>query len=116
MPEPAKDRAKSLAWERFEADRPRTIAEIVGLTRFTADDVAKFTKVLEVAATAYSRRRAEATLWRTCEGKQVLNAVAHAIGFADQQALSQATFALWSREGAMVPEELELLRLYLRGL
>lgn len=116
MPEPAKDRAKNVGWERFEADRSTTIAEVVALTRFTADDATKFAQILEVATNAYARRRAEDTLWKVCEGKQVLNAVTYSVGFADQQALTQATFALWSRQTAQIPEELRTLRQYLRGL
>jgi hypothetical protein len=116
MPEPAKNRAKGITWERFGADRQATIREIGGLTRFGAAEATKFSQILEVAANAYARKRDEETLWQFCEGKQVLNAVANSLGFADQQALSQATFALWDREGAQIPEEVLALRQYFRSL
>jgi hypothetical protein len=86
------------------------------LTRFAGDDAARFTQLLEIGATAYARKRDEQTLWMICEGKQVFNVIAHSIGFADQQALTQATFALWVRDQAQVPEELQVLRQYLVAL
>jgi predicted ATPase len=116
IPEAAKDRAKNLTWPQLEADRVGANAEIVASSRFAGDDAAKLTQLVGIGANAYARKRDEQSLWKTCEGKQVLNATARSMGFADQQALTQATFAFWSRNQAQIPEELASLRNYLAAL
>jgi hypothetical protein len=116
MPEVAKDRAKGLGWAQIDADRVAAVAQIVAATRFAADDSSKFSRLLEISVEAYARKRADQNLWKICEGKQVLNATARTAGFTDQQALSQAAFALWARNPDEIPEELLVLRNYLSAL
>jgi hypothetical protein len=64
----------------------------------------------------YARKRVEDSLWKVCEGKQVLNDVARATGFAGTPALVQATFVAWERNGALIPQELTAFRKYLAML
>ena len=112
----AKDRAKGLAWAEFNADRDAAIQSIVNLSRFDADDEQKLEAILKVCAELYERKRAQETLWKNCEGKQILNAVAQETGFSGASALVQAAFALWSREGVPVPAEVSELRSYLAAI
>jgi hypothetical protein len=100
----------------LKPDRTRAIAEVVASSRFAGDDATKLSQLLEIGANAYARKRGEQSLWQMCEGKQVLNATAHSMGFADQQALAQATFAFWVRNQEQIPEELASLRNYLAAL
>jgi len=116
IPNPAKERAKSLSWTEINADQSIAIESIVRLTRFEAADVAKLQDILNISIKFYARKRTEDALWKTCEGKQVLNQVARTVGFADAPALVSATFAAWEREGTQLPEELTALRSYLSGL
>jgi hypothetical protein len=110
LPSPAKERAD------IDADRNAAIQSIVALTRFGEDDARKFAQILAVSANAYSRKRIERDLWKQCEGKQVLSAVAHNAGYAGPPAFMAATFALYARAGAEVPAELLALRTYLTSL
>jgi hypothetical protein len=112
----AKNVAKNLRWAQIEADESKSIGSIVSVSQYLADDSVKFSRILEIAAKAYRSRREESTLWKFCEGKQVHATVAITIGFSDPQALSQATFALWSKAPETVPEELLSLRRYFSAL
>lgn len=109
----AKARAKGLSWTAFETDQNTTIQGIVTLTGFQADDAAKFQRIMEISAGIYTQRRTETTLWKTCEGKQVLNRVAQSSGYASAGALSLATFTAWESTNAPLPQELIELREYL---
>jgi hypothetical protein len=86
------------------------------LTSFPTDEAEKFKALLLVAAKAYARKRSEDTFWKECEGKQVLSDVARAIGFAGVSAMTQATFAAWSRGSAPVSSELIAFRQFLATL
>lgn len=112
----AKDVAKGLQWQHLSTERDASLDRIVNASLFDAANQAKLREILGLGIDAYARRRAEDTLWKTCEGKQVLNDVARALGFAGAPALSQAAFAAWSREGAEIPDELVELRRYLISL
>ena len=72
--------------------------------------------ILEISIAAYERAREGDDLWKTCEGKQVLNEVARAIGFAGAPALLQAAFATWERQNPEIPNELIAFRQYLAGI
>lgn len=112
----AKEVAKGLTWARIDGDRNAAIQSVVTKAGFDEEGGSKLHKLLEIGTGAYARRRDEADLWKFCEGKQVLNDVARAIGFAGAPALIQATFAYWVREGAQIPEELVSFREYLAKL
>lgn len=112
----AKDVAKGLQWQQLSANRDASLDSVVKASSFDAANQAKLRAILGVAIDAYANRRVEDTLWKTCEGKQVLNDVARAIGFNGAPAHSQAAFTAWSREGAAIPDELAELRSYLNGL
>jgi energy-coupling factor transporter ATP-binding protein EcfA2 len=112
----AKDAAKSLSWPRFAEAQADTITAILEATGYSDADKASFRNILTTAVVAYERKRAEGNFWRTCEGKQVLNEAARSAGFADAQAMKMAAFAIWEREGAQLPEELQNLRSYLLSL
>ena len=71
---------------------------------------------LLVVENEWRAERSSVTLWKECEGKQVLNSIALAIGFSDARMLSSAAFALWERGTVPVPAELQSLRAYLSQL
>jgi hypothetical protein len=112
----AKDLAKRLQWAQVSAERDASLDRIVRASSLDSENQAKLRQILSLGIDAYSRKRSEPTLWKTCEGKQVLNDVARTLGFAGAPALAQAAFATWSREGAAVPDELTELRSYLSAL
>lgn len=112
----AKEQAKELSWERFDADRNAVIQRIVDDSGYDADNQRKLQRILEISTNLYARKRDEADLWKVCEGKQVLNSVARAVGFAGSPTMVQATFAAWERGGLELSEELSALREYLAGL
>lgn len=112
----AKDAAKGLQWLQLSTERDASLNRVVNASSFDAANQAKLRSILGLGIDAYARKRSEDTLWKTCEGKQVLNDVARAVGFSGSPALSQAALAAWSREGAAIPDELAELRRYLSGL
>ena len=116
IPLPAKERAKNLTWNEIEADRDAAIESIVMLTGFDADNTRKLQQILLISTTVYTRKRNEVNLWKGCEGKQVLNAIAQASGYAGTPALILATFATWAREGIQLSDELTAFRAYLGQL
>ena len=116
LPSITKERGKALTWDQIAADHDQSLANLVATTRFDQDNAMRFADLLRVGASAYAKARTEPSLWKKCEGKEVLNAVARSAGFADQQALSQAAYALWSKDAAAVSEELAGLRSYLSKL
>lgn len=116
IPSAAKDQAKALTWAQIDADRQGVFTNLASTARFAQDDAIKLVQLLQIAANSYARKRDEDTLWKTCEGKEVLNVVARSTGYADQQAMSQAAFALWARDAGSISHELQALRSYLEGL
>ena len=112
----AKELAKGLTWEQIDANRGAAVQRIVAATGYGADDRRRLGAILEISCGAYSRKRGEDNLWQVCEGKQVLNDVAHAIGFVDASALVQAAFAYWARDGGQIPDEITAFRQYLAHL
>lgn len=112
----AKDVAKGLQWQQLAMEPDPSLDRIVKASSFDAANQAKLREILGLGIDAYARKRTEDTLWKACEGKQVLNDVARALGFAGAPAMSQAAFAAWSRDGAGIPDELAELRSYLSSL
>jgi hypothetical protein len=99
-----------------DADRNAVLKSIVDVSGFGIDDQVKLRQILDISANSYAQRRVKDDLWTVCEGKQVLNDVARATGFAGTPTLVQATFAAWMRNDALIPEELTAFRQYLATL
>ncbi|MGB8526584.1 MAG: DUF4435 domain-containing protein [Rhodoplanes sp.] len=116
LPVAAKEEAKRLTWAQFEDDQNSVIERIVGAAGYGEDDRDKLASILNISRKSYERKRAGDDLWKVCEGKQVLNDVARAVGFVDAPALVQAAFAFWRRDGGQLPEELKAFQEYLAGL
>lgn len=112
----AKEQAKALTWGQLDVDRGVAIQRIGDTSGYDAHNQRKLQNLLEISTDSYARGREEDSLWRVCEGKQVLNDVARKTGFAGASALIQATFAVWAREGAQIPNELIAFRNYLATL
>ena len=112
----AKEGAKALSWQDFEENRDATIQGIFEASGYGAEDQQKLKSILSISANLYARKRREDGLWKVCEGKQVLNDVARATGFAGVSATIQAVFAAWARDDFEIPEELTAFREYLASL
>lgn len=106
----AKDRVKTATWSDFETDAERIIQEIVDRSNFGDDDKDKLKRLLQICADSYGRKRDDDTLWKICEGKQVLNDIAVKVGFSGARTLMQATFTIWDRGEHIFPEIVELRR------
>ena len=111
-----KQQAKSINWHELENNREVILNKIVGATGYSSNDNKKFSKLLDIASKAYERKRKKDTLWKNCEGKQVLNEVAQKIGFRDAESMISAAFSLWSGDSSQIPEELVSFREYLGRL
>ncbi|MGH7489490.1 MAG: hypothetical protein ACREMY_28400, partial [bacterium] len=112
----AKERAKGYTWAQIDADRNAAIAGVLAASGFGTPEQATLRGILETSVNIYARKRGEAGLWKECEGKQVLNGVARAAGFADALALTQAAYTLWANNAAAISPELAAFRTYLTGL
>ncbi|QDV45804.1 recombination protein F [Stieleria neptunia] len=108
--------AKGMSWEQIDGDADAASEKISKACGFPADDEKKFRDILQVAIKAYRRRRLEDTFWRDCEGKQVLNDIAVAIGFSGVAAMMRAAYALWERDSACVSVELAEFRSNVNGI
>ena len=109
----AKERAKSLRWCDFVSDCQGTIEGVMDLTGFEGRDRERLRRTLEVCTAVYRRRRGQDDLWQVCEGKEVLNAVAHRIGYSGPAALERAAFRAWAEDGSVLPQPILDLREYL---
>ena len=107
-----KKQAKSAYWHQLETERETLLHEIANVTGYSANDRKVFKRLLEITCGVYQRARTGETLWKVCEGKQVLNKVARSIGFARPETMISAAFSLWSREPSSIPGELALFRQY----
>ena len=116
MQDGAKERAKSVCWAKLETEGETVLEEIACATGYSGRDREIFKKLLEITCRSYKCARKSSTLWKVCEGKQVLNMVAEKIGFADSQVMINAALSLWARESSAVPEELGSFREYLDTL
>ncbi len=112
----AKEIAKGFAWAQYENDREATKHAIVAASGFDQFSQRTLSNLLEVGVRSYSRRRVAPDLWKHCEGKQVLNAVAMHTGFSGSPALIEAALVRWNGDEAQVPGELTQLREYLNRI
>ena len=108
-----KENAKSMGWRELKDETESVIIELAELSEYPDNDREVFKKLLQFALNAYEHARENSSLWTVCEGKQVLNAVARQIGFANSQVMINAAFSLWTRERATIPTELTSFRKYL---
>ena len=116
IPPSVKEYVKNLSWENIDADRQMVIQQIIEFTEFEQTEKEKFANLLNISSESYGRRRVENNLWKKCEGKQVLNQIAQTVGFAGVPTFVLATFAVWERDGAELPEELNELREHITSL
>lgn len=116
IPPAAKGRAKNQTWMEIDKDRKAAFRKVLEVSGWTVEQQDNLGKVLEISATAYASKRLDEGLWKVCEGKEVLNDVARATGYAGVPDLVQATFAAWTRDDKLVPIELKALRAYLNAL
>lgn len=65
---------------------------------------------------SYARIRGDGTLWSLCEGKEVFRSLSGDMGFVDTDAAQRAVMAAWQRRPELVPQQLNDLRAYVRGL
>jgi hypothetical protein len=100
----------------FDTDREAVIQSVSDAAGYNDDDRRKLEDILAVGVSAYARQRTEDTIWKLCEGKQVMNYIAVKVGFGGAPALIQATFAAWDRGGVKLPEEVVSFREYLGSL
>ena len=116
IPTFTKNLAKSVTWADIEDDQDTAIQKIITSADFSADGICKFQKLLRISIAAYTQKRAKDTLWKVCEGKQVLNDVARKCGYAGTPNLVSASFVAWDRPDVKIPAELTQFRDYLRAL
>ena len=111
-----KEQAKSLSWVEIGDNQDAAIKKIIDSTGFNNDEINKFQKLLKISIATYERNRTQDTLWKICEGKQVVNDVACKCGYAGVRALESASFVAWNRPDFQVSEELRKFRDFLFNL
>lgn len=82
----------------------------------TNEQQTELSRHLDVQARIYERIRSEPTLWKRCEGKEALKAVAQRLGFADGDIFERAVTGIWSKQPQLVPSELVSLRDYVNSV
>jgi len=112
----SKEMVKKMTWAEMEVDQEALVERIGIATGMQNEELKRFTQLLQISINSYSRKREDLELWKVCEGKQLLNDISSSIGFSGPQDLARATFVVWSRDGADVPDELTALRNYLSAL
>ncbi|GAB4356124.1 MAG: hypothetical protein Kow00114_06870 [Kiloniellaceae bacterium] len=116
MPSAAKELAKGLTWVDIELDSDGIAEKLVVNSAFGAEVGKKFRSIWAICVKSYEKRRSEDSLWKFCEGKQVLSQIARKVGFSDAGKLESAAFVLWESEEFELPQEVGSLRKYLAGL
>ncbi len=116
IPIMAKEKAKTLTWTQIETNKSAAIQSIVDASGYDKDNSEKIRSILEISINSYARKRTEKDFWKVCEGKEVLNNLAHLVGFSNASALIQASFVAWERETVQIPDELKEFRKYLENL
>jgi hypothetical protein len=111
-----KEWVKGLSWRDFERDTEAAVTSILQRSGFDGENSGKLRAILSVGIEIYKRKRSEDTLWRDCEGKQILNEMARTGGFASGPALIEAMLVLWLQKQELIPQEVNSLRAYLSHL
>jgi energy-coupling factor transporter ATP-binding protein EcfA2 len=111
----AKELAKRMDWPAWQ-ETEATINEVVMACGYGTEDQEKLRSLLRISCGAYARKRVTSEFWKECEGKQVLNAIAKASGYADASSLSQAAFVAWDNKAVPISGELTSFRSYLGAL
>ena len=116
LPYQVRDYAKSLSWSDVAENEVEHIDQLVRLAELETDIGDRLRKILSISTKAYAGRREDEGLWKYCEGKQVLPAVARAAGFRGPVELTSALLVAWEREVASLPDELAELRGHLASI
>ena len=111
-----KEIAKAMPWSEFVLDEDNALKQIAESARFDDPNERKFVKLLRNSVSAYRKRRTSLTLWKVCEGKELLQSVARKCGFAGVPFLVSATIEAWNRSKSSAPAEVRRLRRYLEGI
>ena len=112
----AKSEIKPLDWVTINQNKDEKIDSVVSATELPSDEAQKLKTFFNNSITAYESKRIQDTLWKFCEGKQVLTEVARKCGYTDASVHISATLGVWERENADVPIELINFRGYLASL
>jgi len=97
---------KKIKWSDLDKDGNTAIEEIIASSEYIDEDKERVKRLLIVSKSSYERERQQDSLWKKCEGKEILNAMAGQIGFSNSAALMKAAYVLWSRNRELVSEEL----------
>ena len=104
-----------MAWPQIEPDIEAVINEVGCKAEFDEARTKKLTARLTTSANIYGRKRDTDELWKVCEGKEVMKAMARALGFSDHNAFERAVTAYWDVDEARLPTEVRNLRKAISG-
>nr|WP_226998647.1 AAA family ATPase [Tardibacter chloracetimidivorans] len=110
LPSEARSLAYGKTWQQIEANIDAAMKEIGDRAGFDETRKGKLVKRLTVFANIYGRKRNTDELWKVCEGKEVMKAMARALGFSDHHALERAVTTYWDTDGGHLPDEVRQLR------
>jgi ABC-type thiamine transport system ATPase subunit len=97
-------------WQQIEPDIEAVINEVANKAGFDEARTKKLVARLTTFAKIYGRKRDTDELWKVCEGKEVMKAMARALGFSDHHVLERAVTAYWDADEARLPAEVRDLR------
>lgn len=111
-----KKRMKQLCWPEGCTDLGVILDRIESETGDLDESFNEFRKLFGVYLKKYDKLRHSGTIWRYCEGKQVLSDVARECGFSKARHLESACAAVWSDKTVEIPPELLNLRNFVQAL
>lgn len=110
LPPKARAHAYGLGWPAIESDMDAAMQRIVDFSELDDKLKPRLKRRLMTYAEVYSRKRTGEELWKICEGKEIMKALARALGFSDHHALERAVTALWDTGPSNVPHALREFR------
>lgn len=110
LPGEARSLAYKKSWAIIEPDIDAAMEEIGSAAGFEPAEKTKLVQRLTTFAKIYQKKRAGPDLWKVCEGKEVMKAMAKALNFTGHHALEQAVVTYWNTDPIRLPAELAQFR------
>lgn len=108
--------AHGMSWSNIGRDIDGAVRVIVERSGVEAGKEMPLFDRLVAFAHIYERKRNEGDLWKVCEGKEIVRAVAQDVGFANAHTFEQAATTLWAAAEERLPPEVLELRKYLAAI
>ena len=112
----AKNEIKPVNWVTINQNKDEIIDRVVSAAELPPDETQKLKRFLNNSITSYKSKRTKITLWKVCEGKQVLHEVARKCGYTKVSVHVSATLEVWNRDTTNIPTQLINFRKHIGNL